>query len=54
VSDLFDAVSFVVRLFGFPEISDRLRAAGLTAVAGHGEDGTPLTADHARMVVVAR
>jgi hypothetical protein len=45
-------VPFVVRLFSFPEIKDWLRAAGFDAVAGHGEDGDTLTAEHERMVVV--
>jgi hypothetical protein len=40
-------------LFGFPELSDWLLAAGFTTVTGHGEDGQPLTADHRRMIVVA-
>lgn len=44
---------FVKRLFGFPELRDWLLAAGFTAVAGHGEDGQPLTAHHRRMIVVA-
>jgi SAM-dependent methyltransferase len=46
-------VNFVKRLFGFPELRDWLLAAGFTAVAGYGEDGRPLTADHRRMVIVA-
>jgi hypothetical protein len=46
-------VNFVKRLFGFPELRDWLLAAGFTAVAGYGEDGQPLTADHKRMVIVA-
>lgn len=46
-------VSFVKRLFGFPELRDWLLAAGFGAVAGYGEDGEPLTADHQRMVIVA-
>jgi SAM-dependent methyltransferase len=46
-------VNFVKRLFGFPELRDWLRAAGFAAVAGYGEDGRPLTADHSRMIVVA-
>jgi hypothetical protein len=46
-------VNFVKRLFGFPELREWLLAAGFTAVAGYGEDGQPLTADHRRMVVVA-
>jgi hypothetical protein len=46
-------VNFVKRLFGFPELREWLLAAGFTAVAGYGEDGQPLTADHRRMVIVA-
>ena len=46
-------VNFVKRLFGFPELRSWLLAAGFTAVAGYGEDGRPLTADHQRMIVVA-
>ncbi|MGO9083204.1 MAG: SAM-dependent methyltransferase [Streptosporangiaceae bacterium] len=46
-------LSFVKRLFGFPELRDWLLAAGFTAVAGFGEDGRPLTADHRRMITVA-
>ena len=45
---------FVKRLFGFPELRDWLLAAGFAEVTGFGEDGQPLTADHKRMVVVAR
>ena len=47
------AVRFVVRLFGFPELRDWLLAAGFTGVAGHGEDGRPLSAEHERLVVTA-
>jgi SAM-dependent methyltransferase len=46
-------VNFVKRLFGFPELRDWLLAAGFTAVAGYGEDGRALTADHRRMIIVA-
>jgi ubiquinone/menaquinone biosynthesis C-methylase UbiE len=46
-------VKFVKRLFGFPELREWLLAAGFTAVAGYGEDGQPLTADHRRMIIVA-
>ena len=46
-------VSFVKRLFAFPELRDWLRAAGFATVSGYGEDGRPLRADHTRMVVVA-
>lgn len=45
---------FFVRMFTFPELRDWLLAAGFTGVAGYGEDGLPLTADHRRMIVVAR
>jgi SAM-dependent methyltransferase len=46
-------VTFVKRLFGFPELRDWLLAAGFAAVAGYGKDGQPLTAEHQRMVIVA-
>jgi hypothetical protein len=46
-------VTFVKRLFGFPELRDWLLAAGFTAVTGYGEDARPLTAGHRRMVIVA-
>lgn len=46
-------VTFVKRLFGFPELRDWLLSAGFTIVTGHGEDGRPLTADHKRMVIIA-
>ena len=46
-------LTFVKRLFGFPELRDWLLAAGFAAVAGYGEDRQPLTAGHRRMVVVA-
>ena len=46
-------LTFVKRLFAFPELRDWLVAAGFTDVTGHGEDGRPLEADHHRMVVVA-
>jgi SAM-dependent methyltransferase len=45
---------FVKRLFAYPEIRDWLIAAGCEEVTGYGEDGEPLTADHQRMIVVAR
>lgn len=45
---------FVKRLFGFPELRDWLIAAGFDDVKGYGEDGQPLSADHKRMIVVAR
>ena len=46
-------LTFVKRLFGFPELRDWLLAAGFATVAGHGEDGLPLAASHRRMVAVA-
>ena len=46
-------LTFVKRLFGFPELRDWLLAAGFGTVAGYGEDGLPLTASHRRMVAVA-
>lgn len=46
-------VTFVKRLFGFPELRDWLLAAGFTAVTGHGEDAQPLTAQHRRMAIIA-
>ena len=47
------SLTFVKRLFGFPELRDWCSAAGFAVVAGHGEDGEPLTADHHRMIVTA-
>ena len=47
-------VNFVKRLFGFPELRDWLLGAGFTNVTGYGEDAQPLTADHKRMIIVAR
>ena len=47
-------VPYSVRMFGFPELRDWLRAAGFTAVAGTGDDGQPLTAESRRMMVVGR
>jgi SAM-dependent methyltransferase len=47
-------VSFVKRLFAFPELRDWLVAAGFAEVNGFGEDGRSLSAEHARMVIVAR
>lgn len=47
-------LTFVKRLFTFPELRDWCVAAGFTGVAGHGEDGGPLTTEHHRMVVTAQ
>ncbi|WP_030441870.1 class I SAM-dependent methyltransferase [Actinoplanes subtropicus] len=46
-------LTFLKRLFGFPELRDWCEAAGFADVAGHGEDGSPLNAGHHRMVVTA-
>jgi SAM-dependent methyltransferase len=47
-------LTFVKRLFAFPELRDWCAAAGFTAVTAHGEDGAPLTGDHHRMVLTAQ
>ncbi|WP_433292601.1 class I SAM-dependent methyltransferase [Actinoplanes sp. CA-030573] len=47
-------LTFVKRLFAFPELRDWFETAGLTDVRGHGEDGGPLTAGSHRMVLAAR
>lgn len=47
-------LTFVKRLFGFPELRDWLTAAGFTGIDAYGEDGEPLTIAHDRMVVTAR
>lgn len=46
-------LSFVKRLFAFPELRDWCTAAGFTDVTGYGEDGQPLGIEHNRMVVIA-
>lgn len=46
-------LSFVKRLFSFPELRDWLQAVGFTHISGYGEDGQPLSADHNRMIVIA-
>lgn len=46
-------LTFVKRLFSFPELRDWLLAAGFSTVTAYGEDGEPLTSSHQRMVVVA-
>ena len=46
-------VTFLKRLFGFPELRDWLLAAGFDRVAGYGEDGRALRAEHDRMIVVS-
>lgn len=45
--------TFFTRLFMFPELRDWMRQAGFASVAGHGEDGGPLTAESRRMIVIA-
>jgi SAM-dependent methyltransferase len=46
-------LTFLKRLFGFPELRDWCTAAGFTIVAGYGEDGEPLNIRHHRMIVIA-
>jgi SAM-dependent methyltransferase len=46
-------ITFVKRLFGFPELRDWLLAAGFSTITGYGEDGQPLNAAHKRMITVA-
>ena len=46
-------LTFLKRLFGFPELRDWCAAAGFDQIEGYGEDGAALTADHHRMVVAA-
>ena len=45
-------LTFLKRLFGFPELRDWFTAAGFSGVAAYGEDGLPLTAGHHRMIVI--
>lgn len=47
-------VAFMVRLFAFPEIRDWLLQSGFATVSGYGESGTPLAAEHERMILVAK
>jgi SAM-dependent methyltransferase len=42
------------RVHTFTELRDWLRAAGFARVDGFGDDGTPLTAEHRRLMAVAR
>ena len=46
-------VTFVVRLFSFPEIRDWLLSAGFATVNGYGEDAEPLATEHDRMILIA-
>lgn len=46
-------LTFVKRLFAFPELRDWLHAAGFTQATAYGEDGEPLTSAHTRMIAVA-
>ncbi|WP_203779448.1 class I SAM-dependent methyltransferase [Actinoplanes philippinensis] len=47
-------LTFLKRLFGFPELRDWCTAAGFTTVSGYGEDAEPLTIHHHRMIVIAQ
>jgi SAM-dependent methyltransferase len=47
-------LTFLKRLFAFPELRDWCTTAGFTHVTGYGEDGQALTSDHNRMIVVAQ
>lgn len=47
-------LTFVKRLFGFPELRDWLTAAGFSEVTAHGEDGERLSTHHHRMIVSGR
>jgi hypothetical protein len=40
-------------MFTYPELRDWLLEAGFAAVAGYGEDGEPLTAQHRRLIAIA-
>jgi SAM-dependent methyltransferase len=46
-------LTFVKRLFAFPELRDWCTTVGFTRVTGYGEDGRPLSADHNRMILIA-
>jgi SAM-dependent methyltransferase len=46
-------LTFVKRLFAFPELRDWCTASGFGRVTGYGEDGAPLNIDHNRMIVIA-
>jgi SAM-dependent methyltransferase len=46
-------LTFLKRLFGFPELRDWCTAVGFTTVAAYGEDGEPLNIHHDRMIVIA-
>ena len=45
---------FFVRMFTFTELRDWLLAAGFSEADAFGETGEPLTADHRRLIAVAR
>jgi hypothetical protein len=47
-------ISWFVRLFTFTELRDWLLTAGFSTVAAFDEHGKPLTAESARMIVVAQ
>jgi SAM-dependent methyltransferase len=46
-------VPFFTRLLTFPELRDWLHAAGFSAVSAYGEDGSPLTIEHRRLITIA-
>jgi len=46
-------LTFLKRLYAFPELRDWCLAANFQDIHGYGEDGDPLTATHNRMVLVA-
>jgi SAM-dependent methyltransferase len=46
-------LTFLKRLYAFPELRDWCAAADFQDIHGYGEDGAPLNADHNRMVLVA-
>jgi hypothetical protein len=45
-------LTFLKRLFGFPEMRDWWSGAGFGQIEGYGEDGAALHAGHHRMIVV--
>jgi hypothetical protein len=46
-------LTFVKRLYAFPELRDWCTAAGFTDIRGYGEDASPLTIEHHRMLLLA-
>jgi hypothetical protein len=47
-------VPFFTRLFTYTELRAWLRAAGFSHVTGHGAEGSQLTIDSKRLIVIAR